>query len=59
MENPALTIMQLELALNNLQNAMVKEDGTLALDDRFLELFDELMRKLKEAREIAQSMRKG
>ena len=57
--NPALTIMQLELALNNAQNTMVNEDGTLAFDDRFLELFDELMRKLNEAREIAQSMRKS
>ena len=47
--NPALTIMQLELALNNAQNTMVNEDGTLAFDDRFLELFDELMRKLNEA----------
>ena len=57
MANPAITVMQLELALNNMQNTMVKEDGTLALDDRFLKMFDELMEKLKEAREIAQSMR--
>ena len=58
MANPAITVMQLELALNNMQNTMVKEDGTLALDDTFLKMFDELMLKLKEAREIAQSMRK-
>ena len=56
--NPALTIMQLELALNNLQNTMVDESGKLALDDTFLKLFDELMQKLQEARRIAESMRK-
>jgi len=53
MANPALTVMQLELALNNLQNTMVKEDGNLALDDKFLEMFDVLMLKLQESREIA------
>ncbi len=57
--NPALTIMQLEQALNNLQNTMVKEDGTLALDDNFLKIFDELMKKLAEARDIAEGMRKS
>lgn len=56
--NPALTIMQLEQALNNLQNTMVKEDGTLALDDTFLKIFDELMQKLQEARNLAESIRK-
>jgi len=56
--NTALTIMQLELALNNMQNTMVREDGTLALDEKFLALFDELMQKLNETREIAESLRK-
>ncbi len=56
--NPALTIMQLELALNNMQNTMIKEDGTLAIDDNFLKLFDELMKKLQEARALAESMRR-
>ena len=56
--NTALTIMQLELALNNMQNTMVREDGTLALDEKFLELFDELIRKLNETRAIAQSLKK-
>ncbi len=58
MANPALTVMQLELALNNLQNTMVKEDGSLALDERFFKMFDELMQKLVEAREIAEDLRK-
>ncbi|MFK5937266.1 MAG: hypothetical protein QM497_02615 [Sulfurimonas sp.] len=57
MANPAITVMQLELALNNMQNTMVKEDGTLALDDKFFKMFDELMIKLKETREIAESIR--
>lgn len=58
-KNPALTIMQLELALNNLQNTMIDENGKLSLDDKFLELFDELMQKLQDAREIAQKMRES
>ena len=56
--NPALTIMQLELALNNLHNTMVNEDGKLVLDDDFLERFDTIMYKLKETRDIAEKMRK-
>ena len=56
--NPALAVMQMESALNIMQNTMVKEDGTFNLDDTFFELFDELMIKLQETREIAQSIRK-
>jgi len=56
--NPALTIMQLELALNNLQNTMIDEAGKLAVDAKFLELFDSIMEKLQESRAIAESMRK-
>ncbi len=59
MANPALTVMQLELALNNLQNTMVKEDGSFALDDTFLKMFDDLMQKLAEARAIAEDLRKN
>ena len=58
MANPAITVMQLELALNNLQNTMVKEDGTLALDETFFKMFDDLMLKLHESRSIAESLRK-
>ena len=57
MANPAITVMQLELALNNMQNTMVKEDGNLALDERFFKMFDELMLKLQESRAIAESLR--
>jgi len=55
--NPALTVMQMESALNNMQNTMVKEDGTFNLDDTFFELFDDLMIKLQETRKIAQDLR--
>jgi len=58
MANPALAVMQLELALNNLQNTMVKEDGSLALDERFFKMFDDLMLQLQESRVIAESLRK-
>jgi len=55
--NPGITVMQMESALNNMQNTMVHEDGSFNLDDTFFELFDELMIKLQETREIAQSIR--
>jgi len=55
--NPAITVIQMELALNNMQNTMVNEDGSFNLDDTFFELFDELIVKLQETREIAQSIR--
>ena len=57
--NPGITLMQMESALNNMQNTMVNEDGSFNLDDTFFELFDELMIKLQETREIAQSIREA
>ena len=55
--NPALTLIQLESALNHMQNTMVKEDGTFNLDDEYFRLFDEIMQKLQETRAIAQTLR--
>ena len=55
--NPGITVMQMESALNNMQNTMVNEDGSFNLDDMFFELFDDLMIKLAQTREIAQSIR--
>ncbi len=55
--NPGITVMQMESALNNMQNTMVNEDGSFNLDDTFFELFDDLMIKLQETREMAQSIR--
>lgn len=55
--NPGITVMQMESALNNMQNTMVNEDGTFNLDDMFFELFDDLMIKLQQTREIAQTFR--
>ena len=54
---PGITVMQMESALNNMQNTMVNEDGTFNLDDMFFELFDDLMIKLQQTREIAQMLR--
>ena len=56
--NPALTLIQLESALNHMQNTMVKEDGTFNLDDEYFRLFDEIMQKLQDTRAIAQTLRK-
>ena len=55
--NPGITVMQMESALNNMQNTMVTEDGKYNLDETFFELFDELMIKLQETRKIAQTLR--
>lgn len=55
--NPGISLMQMESALNNLQNTMVNEDGSFNLDDTFFEIFDDLIIKLQETREIAQSIR--
>jgi len=55
--NPGITVMQMESALNNMQNTMVTEDGKYNLDETFFELFDELMLKLQETRKIAQTLR--
>jgi hypothetical protein len=55
--NPALTVMQLESALNHMQNTMVNEEGKLTLDDTFFTLFDTMMQKLQETRAIAESLR--
>jgi len=57
-KNPAIALMQIETALNHLQNTMVDEDGKLTWDDTFFKLYDELMQKLQETREIAESLRK-
>ena len=57
--NPGIALMQMESALNIMQNTMVNEDGSFNLDDMFFELFDDLMIKLKETREIAQSIRES
>ena len=55
--NPGITLIQMESALNNMQNSMVNEDGSFNLDEEFFRLFDEIMIKLQETREIAESIR--
>jgi hypothetical protein len=50
--------MQIETALNHLQNTMVDENGKFTWDDEFFKLFDGLMEKLNETRAIAESLRK-
>ena len=56
-KNPALALMQIETALNHLQNTMVDEDGKFTWDEQFFTLFDELMQKLEETRKIAESLK--
>jgi len=55
--NPGITLMQMEAALNNMQNTMVTEEGQYNLDETFFELFDEIIEKLQDTRAIAQTLR--
>ena len=55
--NPGITVVHMESALNNMQNTMMHEDGSFNLDDTFFEIFDKLMTKLQETREIAENFR--
>jgi len=55
--NPAIALMQIETALNHLQNTMVDKNGKFSWDSEFFKLFDELMAKLQETRKIAESLR--
>ena len=57
-KNPALALMQIETALNHLQNTMVDEDGKLTWDDEFFRLYEELLEKLNETRDIAKNIQK-
>ena len=57
-KNPAVALMQIETALNHLQNTMVDEDGRLTWDDTFFKLYDELLNSLQETRKIAEDLRK-
>ncbi len=57
-KNPAVALMQIETALNHLQNTMVDEDGKLTWDDTFFKLYDELLQNLQETRKIAEDLRK-
>lgn len=55
--NPALALMQIETALNHLQNTMVDENGKLTWDETFFKLYDELLQKLQETQKIAQGLK--
>ena len=57
-KNPAMALMQIEAALNHLQNTMVDEDGKLTWDDEFFRLYEELLEKLNETRDIAKNIQK-
>jgi hypothetical protein len=56
-KNPALALMQIETAINHLQNTMVDEDGKLTWDDTFFKLYEELLEKLVETQRIAQDIK--
>jgi hypothetical protein len=57
-KNPAIALMQIETALNHLQNTMVDENGKLTWDDEFFRLYEELLQKLQETHKIAKSLQK-
>jgi len=57
-KNPAIALMQIETALNHLQNTMVDENGKLTWDDEFFRLYEELLQKLQETHQIAKNIQK-
>jgi len=57
-KNPAIALMQIETALNHLQNTMVDENNKLTWDDEFFRLYEELLQKLQETQKIAKSLQK-
>jgi len=57
-KNPAIALMQIETALNHLQNTMVDENGKLTWDDEFFRLYEELLQKLQETHQIAKNLQK-
>ena len=57
-KNLAIALMQIETALNHLQNTMVDENGKLTWDDEFFRLYEELLHKLQETQKIAKSLQK-
>ena len=57
-KNPAIALMQIEMALNHLQNTMIGKDGKLTWDDNFFELLDKLIKELEETNKIAKSIKK-
>jgi len=52
-------LMQLEQALNNLQNGMYNKEGEMHLSERWLEIFDPLLVKMIETRAMADAANKA
>lgn len=55
-KNPAIALMQIETALNHINNTMVNEEGVVALDEKFVDILDELIAKLSDTRDIAKAL---
>ncbi len=55
-KNPTMALIQIESALNQLQQTMVDENGKLTWDDRFIDVLDELVKKLEQTVKIASEM---
>ncbi len=55
-KNPTMALIQIESALNQLQQTMVDENGKLTWDDRFIDVLDELVKKLEQTVEIARGL---
>jgi len=56
--NPAIALMQIEAALNHLQNTMIDENGKLTWDNEFFRLYEDLLKRLQETQDIAKNIQK-
>lgn len=52
-------LVQIEQALNNLQNGMVNDQGELAFEERWFEVFDTVLKKIIETRALADTLHKS
>ena len=55
-KNPTMALIQIESALNQLQQTMVDENGKLTWNDRFIDVLDELVKKLEQTVGIAREL---
>jgi len=55
--NTESTLKAMELAHQLLQGNLVDKSGKLAVNDKFFEGLDEVLRKFSETRELAEAMR--
>ena len=55
-QNASIALMQLEQSLNNFQNYMLDEEGKLQIGKEWFAIYDDLLTKIIDAREMADTV---